>query len=85
MMEEDKEAMTSNVNEESIESSEDIKIGTMTITIQENSSSYTVACSQWNKNFRNFIADGKIEEKYKELLKIMDGTIIEFWHWNNNI
>ena len=75
MMEEDKEAMTSNVNEESIESSEDVKIGTMTITIQENSSSYTVACSQWNKNFRNFIADGKIEEKYKELLKIMDGTI----------
>ena len=30
MMEEDKEAMTSNVNEESIESSEDVKIGTMT-------------------------------------------------------
>ena len=61
-MEEKKEAMNSKINKESIESSEDVKIGAMTVSTQENSSSYTVACSQSNLII---IADTKIEERYK--------------------
>ena len=75
MMEKHKEAMTSNINKEPMESSEDVEIETMIITIQENSSSYSVAFSKLNKNFKNFIADAKVEEKFKELLKIIVGTL----------
>ena len=47
----------------------------MIITIQENISSYTVACPQWNRNFRNAKANAKIEEKYKELLKVINKNL----------
>ena len=75
MMQEDKETVISNINKEPIGSSENIKFRTMIITIQENISSYSVACPQRNKNFRNATANVKIDKKYKELLKVINETL----------
>ena len=74
-MDEIKEELSSNNREESKEMLDDVRISTMTITIEEINSSSTIACSQWTNEFRDFIADGKIEEGYKDMLKIIDGSI----------
>ena len=74
-MDEIKEELSSNDREELKELLDDVRIRTMTITIEEINLSFTIACSQWTNEFRDFTADWKIEEGHKDPPKIIDGSI----------
>ena len=51
------------------------KLGKMTITNEMIKSSFTITCSKWTNDFRDYIADINIEDEFKELQKILDGTL----------
>ena len=74
-MEEEKAGSATDAIEVLNQQADETQLRSMTIAISERKSSFTVACSKWNENFRRYMMTSDFENELENLQMIMDGSI----------
>ena len=74
-MEEEKIYLSGVPNNQHINREVEVKIRTITISMPEINSNFTIACSSMTTEFSDFVTSGKIEDSLSDLLNLMNGSV----------